>query len=96
MKTHKFKIVPLLLVFAFLFMVLGADVCHNHEDGEFHNDCPGCLWLMISVFIFVVVSACLGLLHVRSSFVFVARIKIPNANFKPENYLRSPPALFSL
>jgi len=96
MQTHRFKIVPLLLVFAFLFFALGADVCHNHEDGEFHNDCPGCLWLIIFTFIFVVISACLGLLYVRPSFVFVTRIKIPNTTFKPENYLRSPPVLFSL
>ena len=96
MKIHRFKIISILLAFAFLFMALEADICHNHEDFAFHNDCPGCLWLIISIFIFVVISSCLGLLHVRSSFVFITRIKIPNTNFKPENYLRSPPVLFSL
>ena len=97
MKAHRFKIIPLLLVFAFLFIALGADICHNHEDGEFHHDCPGCLWLVISTFTFVVISTFLGLLYLTSKFVFVDCIKIPNTNFKPENYLRSPPlALFSL
>ena len=96
MKTYRFKIIPLLLALAFIFMTFGTDVSHNHEDSEFHNDCPACIWLIITIFTFVVISVCLGLLYVRSSFVFIACIKIPSTNFKPENYLRSPPVLFSM
>lgn len=91
MRKNAFRVIPLLLAFVFIFMVLGADVNHNHEDSEFHKDCPACTWLTVSVFIFVVISTCLGVLCTRPRPVFTPCINIRNSNFKPENYLRSPP-----
>ena len=41
-KNKYFIILLSFIVIAFLFITLGAELCHNHDDGDVHDDCFIC------------------------------------------------------
>jgi len=88
-----FKIVAALFVSTFLFLVVGAEVFHNHEDGEHHNNCLVCKWLAVLGLVFLVIVILLG-------FVFPPQTNYRKTTFIPYNgfldtfrFLRSPPPI---
>ncbi len=89
-KNNCSKVVLFFILSVFLFLTLGAQFLHNHSDSDFHDDCPACKWLIISVFVFTILLILYGL--VRNSKAFF--------NFEPSfilksyiisQYLRAPP-----
>ena len=89
-KSNCFKVVLSLILFAFLFLTLGAQFLHNHTDSEFHQDCPSCVWLAISVFTFSILLLFLGLL-LNCGQVFIPIRVFPISSYQAFRYLRSPP-----
>ena len=89
-KSNCFKVVLSLILFAFLFLTLGAQFLHNHTDSDFHDDCPACNWLIIPVFVFTILLVLFGL--VRSSEpVFNSEPLFISKFYIISQYLRAPP-----
>jgi len=88
------KVALLFTVFFFLFLNIGVNFYHNHSDAKFHNDCPACMWLSISISAFLAILILLDLilrpeiffpLYITEIFIFTIYLTL--------QYLRSPPVL---
>jgi len=89
LKNNYFKLILFLIACIFLFSTLGIELCHNHDDEDFHKDCPACIWQSISIicpFIFILLS--LTFLNFNLSFVSV---QVFIAKTYQVFHLRSPP-----
>jgi len=91
-KNASLKVLSLFLILLFTFFFIGADFLHNHTDAEYHNDCPVCQWLIISLFSFTITLILLGLfLTFEHFFLYVPEVFITKSYLK-FLYLRSPQA----
>ena len=54
-RNNYFFILLTVITIAFLFLALGAEFCHNHDDGDVHDDCFICK--LVSAFIAVLFHA---------------------------------------
>jgi len=92
-KRIYFNIALLLVASVFLFLIIGSDFLHNHDDANFHEDCPACQWLVVSVFTFSIALILLGLILRPEIFlsytpqIFISKIYLTFL------HLRGPPAL---
>ena len=89
LKNNYFKLILFFAFFIFLFSTLEAGLCHNHDDEDFHKNCPACIWQSISIiclFIFFLYS--LIFLSFNLSFVSV---QVFITKTYQVFHLRSPP-----
>ncbi len=89
-KSNCFKVVLSLILFAFLFLTLGAQFLHNHTDSDFHDDCLACNWLIISVFVFTILLILFGLVRSSKAYLILKPLFIPKF-YITSQYLRAPP-----
>jgi len=90
-KNTSLKVLSLFLILLFTFLSIGADFFHNHTDAEYHNDCPVCQWLVISLFSFTVILILFDLLlNFEHFFLYVPKVPITKS-YLTFLYLRSPP-----
>ena len=90
LKNNYFKFILFFVIFVFLFLTLGEELCHNHSDVDFHRDCPACNWQNISIVCpigFLLFS--LAFLNFKPDFA-PAQIFI-SKSYQAFRYLRSPP-----
>ena len=92
-KNNYFKGILLSTVVVFIFLSIGAEFFHDHDDTEFHNDCHVCIWIISLVFILsVFLLLPIALQHVEC--ISVDGIQIFFAkSYRTFRCLRSPPSL---
>ena len=84
-----FKFILFLVGLIFLFLTLGAGFCHNHNDADFHKNCPACIWQSISI-IFSISFFLFSLIFLRFKPSFYS-VQIFTSKTYQVFHLRSPP-----
>jgi len=93
-KNKSLQIILFLFVLLFVFFSAGAEFLHNHHDGDFHSDCPICLWLAtINAFVFLCIFVCFGFSSENPQpFFYDNTPPFISKPFHVIQYLRSPPS----
>jgi len=92
-KSNYFKGTLFCIVVIFIFLSVGIEFLHNHNDSEFHNDCSACIWLINSISILSIFVLLFGIfLRFEHISLFTLQIFI-SKSYQPSQHLRSPPRL---